>query len=420
MSQILIQNRSRGLISKLLTFLVFALPVAFPAFAQGAQPWWTMQSVDTMKFSRDVAREKLNDPTYDQEIKLQVALIKELGATHVAIGTPYDEEFVPFLRRWVQEVRRQGLKVWFRGNMSGWEGWFNYPKITKEEHTEGVVNFILNNPDLFEDGDYFSSCPECENGALGDPRLTGQVDEYKKFLVDEHRAVADAFHTIGKQVHNTLYSMNGDVAKLIMDEFTTALLGGIVTIDHYVKTKEQFIKDVEYIAQRSKGKIVIGETGAPIPDIHGNISHEEQANYLKDLLNTLQRSPHILGVNYWVLKGGSTALIKPSNEPYPAFTAVKEAFIPPVVSGTVQNTLKQPLFGVEVKSIYKTTFTDANGYFSMPVLNFEPLSFSKEGYKTAENVKLGVSPAVIVLEEHARPLSWWQKLIRFLQAFFGR
>src|SRR3989344_7973075 len=70
---------------------------------------WPIQAIDTMKFSRDRAREKLNDPSFDAVIDEQIRIIAETGATHVSIGTPYNEEFVPFLTRWVSAARRYNL-----------------------------------------------------------------------------------------------------------------------------------------------------------------------------------------------------------------------------------------------------------------------------------------------------------------------
>lgn len=81
--------------------------------------WWAFQSVDTMKHSRDLAREKLHDDSYDAVIDREVRSIADIGATHVAIATPYDEEFVPYLKRWVSAARKYHLAVWFRGNFSG-------------------------------------------------------------------------------------------------------------------------------------------------------------------------------------------------------------------------------------------------------------------------------------------------------------
>ncbi len=111
----------------------------------GKVKYWEVQSIDTVKYSRDLAREKLNDQEFEKDIDKQVELIALTGATHIGIGTPYDEEFVPFLRKWVRAARKYGLKVWFRGNLSGWEEWFGYERITREEHTEKVLAFIKNN-----------------------------------------------------------------------------------------------------------------------------------------------------------------------------------------------------------------------------------------------------------------------------------
>src|SRR3990167_6868062 len=85
---------------------------------------WQVKSIDTMKYSRDLSGAKLNDPTFDQIIDKQVKAIKGAGASYVAIGTPYDEKFIPILSRWVSSARKNGLSVWFRGNFSGWEGGF--------------------------------------------------------------------------------------------------------------------------------------------------------------------------------------------------------------------------------------------------------------------------------------------------------
>jgi hypothetical protein len=75
-----------------------------------------------MKYSRDLAREKLGNPSFDKVIDDQISRIAGTGATHVALGVPYDPEFLPIMRRWVTAIRKYNLKVWFRGNLSGWEG----------------------------------------------------------------------------------------------------------------------------------------------------------------------------------------------------------------------------------------------------------------------------------------------------------
>lgn len=271
-------------------------------------PLWEFRSVDTVKYSRDVAGQMIDDPSFDSVINEQVADIASLGASHIAIATPYDQRFVPFLERWVRAAREHKLKVWFRGNFSGWENWFGYDRIGREEHKKLLKEFIENNPGLFEDGDIFTSCPECENGGPGDPRLNGDPIGHKKFLIEEYQISNQSFGKIGKKVNSGFYSMNYDVAKLIMDKETTQALGNIVVIDHYIKDAAEVAKDAKEIAQMSGGKVVLGEFGAPIPDIHGDMTEEEQSKWIEEGLAEAAKTAEIIGINYWVNVGGSTRL----------------------------------------------------------------------------------------------------------------
>jgi hypothetical protein len=261
-----------------------------------------------MKYSRDLARQKLSDESFDSIIDRQVKEIASTGATHIAIATPYDTEFLPYLKRWVASARKYGLKVWFRGNFSGWEGWFGYSKITRAQHIKMVDQFIRKNPDLFEDGDVFTACPECENGGPGDPRQNGDVVGHRKFLIEEYGTTKSAFKAIGKNVASNYDSMNMDVARLVMDQDTTKALDGIVTVDHYVKTPEQMIFDINNLAKKSGGKIILGEFGAPIPDITGLMSEVEQQEWISRVLLLLQNDKNLIGLNYWVGEGGTTQL----------------------------------------------------------------------------------------------------------------
>src|SRR3989344_978731 len=288
----------------LILFLIGLSPIS--AKARERATWWQIQSVDTMKYSRDIAREKLDDPTFDSIIDRQVKDIAATGATHVAVGTPYDEEFVPFLTRWVNAARKYKLGVWFRGNLSGWEKWFGYSRLTPEEHETGIVQFISRHPELFANGDVFSSCPECENGSVGDPRSQVDLGEYRQFLISEFDTVTEAFSRIKKQIL-VVNSSNGDVAKLVMDPPTTAKLGGIVGVDHYVSTPEKLVDDIEKLAQSSQGQVFLGEFGVPIPDIHGRLTLDQQAQWLDKALKLLTNAP-LYGINYWTNIGGSTQL----------------------------------------------------------------------------------------------------------------
>lgn len=272
------------------------------------KPLWSIRSVDTMKYSRDLAREKRTDDKFDQVIDQQVKAIASTGASHIAIATPYDQEFVPFLRRWVDSARKYKLKVWFRGNFSGWEKWFDHKRITRAEHLALLTDFITGNPFLFEEGDIFTPCPECENGGPGDPRVTGDIEGHRQFLIDSTRVGRDAFVTIGKNVEVGYHSMNYDVAMAVMDKPTTQAVGGIVAVDHYLSSSAKMIKDIQALKDRSGGKIFLGEFGAPIPDLNGEMSEDEQADWLRQTLDLLVVNKSVIGLNYWVNVGGSTEL----------------------------------------------------------------------------------------------------------------
>lgn len=343
--------------------------------------FWQIQGVDTMKFSRDVAREKAEDDSFDPIIDQQIKAIAETGATHVAISTPYDDEFIPFMKRWVDTARKYNLKVWFRGNMSGWEEWFDYPRIDRVEHTQQIRRFILNNRDLFEDGDIFTSCPECENGGPGDPRLNGDAEGHKQFLIDEYNVVVDTFKEIDKEIIANYYSMNGDVARLIMDKRTTAALDGIVTIDHYVGTREELLNDINGYVEQSGGKVVLGEWGAPIPDIHGQMTEEQQAAYIDDTFELLLTSNDIVGINYWTNWGGSTELWNSDGTPRKGVETLTKYFDPYTVYGTIQDNRGNVVKDVKIESSNRTE-QSVNGFYSMALINKEKITFSKDGYQT--------------------------------------
>lgn len=272
------------------------------------RPIWSVRSIDTMKYSRDIAREKADKAEFDLVIEQQVASIAATGASHIAIATPYDNEFIPYLTRWVNMARKYKLRVWFRGNFSGWEKWFDHERITRTQHLDLTTQFILANPSLFEDGDIFTPCPECENGGPGDPRMTGDVVGHRQFLIDSTRVGQTAFNQINKEVEVGYHSMNYDVAMAVMDKETTAAVGGIVAIDHYVRSSDKMIKDIEIIKEQSGGKIFLGEFGAPIPDLNGQMTQEQQAEWLEYTLNLLVQNNSVMGLNYWVNVGGSTQL----------------------------------------------------------------------------------------------------------------
>jgi hypothetical protein len=348
----------------------------------GEEKFWTFQSIDTMKYSRDLARQKLNDASFDQTIDLQVKSIAQTGATHIALATPYDNEFIVFLTRWVSAARKYNLKVWFRGNFSGWEEWFGYKPITREEHMALIKNFILDNGSLFEDGDVFSPCPECENGGPGDPRANGDVVGHRQFLIDEYKTARDAFRKIGKNVASNYHPMNGDVARLVMDAETTQALGGLVVIDHYVSTPDKLAADVKDIARVTGGKVILGEFGAPIPDIHGQLTDSQQAEWIGNALVKLSKIPELTGISYWTSFGGSTELWMDDGEPRPAVGVLTNFYSPNVFKGYVLDGIGRPITNAVISSNERSVTSASRGNFSIPYLPDETsVKIKALGYK---------------------------------------
>lgn len=385
-----------------------------------SEKFFSIQSIDTMKESRDLSREKLRDEAYEESIRSQVAAIAATGATHVAVGTPYEEEFVPFLKKWVAAARLNNIHVWFRGNLAGWEGWFEYPKIDRATHTAQTLDFIKNNPKLFKDGDIFVSCPECENGGPGDPRLTGDVEEYRKFLINEHEAVEKLFKKMGLDITTNLYSMNGDVALLVMDKETTSALGGVVTIDHYVETPQKMAQDTYNIIEQSGGKIVYGEIGAPILDIHNEMTAEKQAEWINGALYELAQNPDVIGINYWVNKGGSTQIWNDDNSPRSAVGVISRYFKPRVVSGKITDDLKIRLRGVKVVGSYRDITLTGNTY-EFPILDDQQLTFEKKGYKSVVvNIDLSNRQNVVKnIVMYPESPSWFYNIMKKIRSVVG-
>lgn len=363
------------------------------------QTWWEVQSIDTMKFSRDLAREKASNNDFDGVIDKQLSLIASTGATHVAIGTPYDEEFYPFLERWVKGARKYNLKVWFRGNFAGWEGWFGYSKIGRVEHLELTKKFITSNSSLFEDGDIFTACTECENGGPGDPRETGDLEGHKEFLLEEYQLVTDSFRKIGKNIRTNFLSMNFDLALLMMDKETTKALGGIVVIDHYVDTPEKLISDVKTLLERSGGKVVLGEFGVPIPNIHGNLDMIDQAIWIEKALSSLSQEPQVIGVNYWVGFGGTTQLWSSNYTERLSLDVIRKYFNSKFLFGEVINELGKPVVGAKVSTGVKSVFTDINGEFSLPFISEKVLKVESPEFVSVEKEIEEGRKMVIVLKK---------------------
>ncbi|CAN5270851.1 hypothetical protein BH10PAT2_BH10PAT2_3950 [soil metagenome] len=378
--------------------------------AQAAQlPWWNVQAIDTMKYSRDPSAQYLSNMPELNKISDQMAKdISATGATHMVVDTPYDDQFLPILKVWVAAARKYNLHVWYRGNWSGWENWFGVASITRVQHIQKTKDFITKNPDLFLEGDIFTACPECENGGPGDPRLNGDVAGHRAFLINEYQMMTETFRSIGKNVQVNYNSMNGDVAQLVMDKDTTSALGGIVVIDHYVKSPADLNYDISKIAKNSGGKVILGEFGAPIPDIHGNMTDDQQAQWIKQSLNLLASNPDLGGLNYWTNMGGSTAIWTDKGVAKPAVAVITSYFKPQVIDGKVVNTLGTGIDKSIVESTEKRAVT-SNGEYEIAFVNpDEEVTISAVGYHTQKMPISQLKAQPVIVLDIENPSLWFR------------
>lgn len=280
-------------------------------------------SVDTMKSSRDRAREGRPQEWIDA----QVEAVANTGATHIAIATPYDKEFDGEMRRWVNSSREKGLNVWYRGNMSSWEGWFDRAKNPDPGlHREGINNFITRNGDLLMPQDIFTPCPEAENGIGNVWASEDNKEMWRNFLMDSYYSAGETLSREG--INGVLlgyYSMNGDVATILTPE-VVAQIGNTVVIDHYVSDPKAMGNHIQRLQDIYPGvNVVVGEYGAPIPDINGEMTEEQQAKFVGELMDQMLQN-NVGGMNYWVLWDGSTALLNEDLTQRMAYDVVKTQY----------------------------------------------------------------------------------------------
>lgn len=327
---------------------------------------WEIRSIDTMKTSRDQARYDLTDPELAERISKELQAIKNMGVNYVSIGTPYDKEFLPILKLWVNKAHELGLHVWFRGNFSSWEGWFGYPKnMTAAQHLIKTAEFIEDNQGLFLDGDSFTAAPEAENGGPWNPVKMANFNAYRSFLKEQYDICKTGFEKFGKQIYCNWFSMNADIANNVLDKETVNYVGNLITIDHYVGDKQRMKKNIESLHDKFGATILIGEFGAPIPEYNAEMTEEEQAEFVADVFWLLKEKNYILGVNYWTSKGGSTAIFNWDLSPKKVVGTITDFYKSAVLEGLVVNGQKDPMSNIKIQNKSISTNTDASGKFSL-------------------------------------------------------
>jgi hypothetical protein len=125
------------------------------------------------------------------------------------------------------------------------------------------------------------------------------------------------------------------------------------------------VKDIQEISEVSRGKIILGEFGVPIPDIHGQMDDKEQSEWIERALGNLTKENSLLGVNYWVSFGGTTAVFNGDGSERKAVKVLKDYFSPIVISGKVINEIGQPIEAVLIKADSRQVKTNEDGEFEI-------------------------------------------------------
>jgi hypothetical protein len=355
---------------------------------------WEVCSIDTMKTSRDRARSELSNEAFNTTIEQEVMAIKNTGANYIAIDTPYDDEFLPFLERWVKYAREYDLHVWFRGNWSNWEGWFDHPRdMTPAQHLVKTKTFIIEHPTLFVDEDIFEACPECENtGYWPQPEKDQQ---YNDFIQAEVKTTHEAFTKINKHVYSHYVSIIGGRAREVLTKETIGKLNNIVTIDHYIRNPKQISEYFDYFSSYG-ARVLLSENGAPIPSLHGQMDDDQQATYLQGVLDELYvKKDTVLGYNYWVISQGTTQLVTADGTPRKSYTVLQQYFLPFRLTGRITDTAGTQLTNIALSVDGGITYvkTDANGVYhaKSPYKNIRYI-INDENYRSVHTSLAAATP----------------------------
>ena len=281
-----------------------ALPVGSP---------WGIKSIDTQVVSKYWTEVPV------ASIQEQIAMLKAMNATYVAVATPYDR--AEELKQWVDEIHKQGLHVWFRAHWNEWEGDDKKAAImTPREYLDKSREFILTHKEYFQEGDSFTVAVEPEQVGVGLGKRFADWNEYKNFVVDEVVEANRAFAAIGlkQKVYTNWISTNGWVAENIFDQELVDYMG-MITIDHYPEqtTTIGARDDIEtmvtnystYLDQlyaKFHKPILIGEWGY---QIFQDVDDNYRAALIKSVFEMLKSKSYLVGVNYWVHMGNSARLI---------------------------------------------------------------------------------------------------------------
>lgn len=299
-------------------------------------PTWVFQSVDVMKYSKDVV---CNYPS-DAFIASEVAKAVELGVTHVAISTPYDNptcgSALVLTQKWVTAIRAAGLHVWHRHLPNAFEATYGVSKHRSPDgtrHLKTIADWYTANSDLVQNGDVVTPIPEPQNGGISG--ITYCADslcqfsnaaDFNEWLRTAQLTTKLAIKASGKTIATTLGDNNGVFVGLYgfdgyitwcdnnpdcvgqskIEAATVTAMDNIIAIDHYPASNATMAGDLDEMrAVFPNANVVIGE--------FGTITQSTEATRqtaAEEAFSAFAARSWVKGVNYWHLgPGGNEGLI---------------------------------------------------------------------------------------------------------------
>jgi hypothetical protein len=297
---------------------------------------WAIRSIDNMHASRDFVC--WQQPS--SFISSVAASERSAGAGFATIATPYDspsnyhqcsnpKDPVAYEQTWVNAIRAQGMRVWFRQTWFNWEGSYGAPKLTSSTSpsiplgsADAVLNgsdttsylartyhFILDHPALYRDGDIFTPEAEPQNGGIlqsyggcSGPCQFSDWHSFNLWLQDSMKVDSAAFQQIGRRVSVGAWGLpcsnNRWHGADNIEPLTLAMMGVYVT-DCYFRDIPSLLSHLDIVHSSYNIDVVVGEWG----EIWDTDQLTTSAS-ISSTLTALRSLSYVRGVNYWQGIGG--------------------------------------------------------------------------------------------------------------------
>lgn len=256
-----------------------------------------------MKDSRD------SHTLSQEQIDQHVDVCAWMKPTHITIDCFMD--WPEYCAKWVDSIRRYNIPIIFRLKWYQWD--FQETLFTADDYIDNTKQFIIDNLDLFQDGDIFDCCAEMEvsiyweqNYDTSWPLKTPFVNAYNEMLGQLLIEIPKIFIAANKNIiaNHCSHTPGSFINNLISEE--NAIAHEWITCDSYPESDHDNIVDsiaarraeIEQLHNKYPTKnIFITEAGY---DLHG-CSDQEQKDVITAMFEVFSSYTYVMGACYWVV-----------------------------------------------------------------------------------------------------------------------